>query len=348
MTDSSTETSVRESGNVEQPVETQVGSTQTTDRTPASSPETKPAEKETMVDRVRSALKTERLEAAPASRTPGKSATEADPTKPIAHDDGSKEFTAEEVATLAPRTRQRMQKLTSDLKAQGTELQKLQPKAAEYDKIESFITRNGLQPRDVQSVAEIASMLVHNPQAAHDRLMPIMVELQRILGVQLSPELRQQVEQGYITEEHARQLSQATARERLATRRAAQLAESQQQNETVTRQRQVVDTSLSAMDTWEKQTAAKDPDWHLKREEVTELVETAILKKSQESGRPWFPNPQEVNEFLAKAYETVNTRFKRFAPRPTEIKPAVTTGASPRSVPAPKNTMDIIKASLNR
>lgn len=347
MTDSSTETEVATPNPEPSPTPETASDSgkQTPDSNSASSTESKPAE--TMLDRVRSTLTKQRTEAAPASSVPGKAA-QTDPAKPIAPDDGSKEFTAEEMATLAPRTRQRMQKLTSDLKAQGQELQKLQPKAAEYDKIESFITRNGLQPRDVQSVAEIASMLVHNPAGAYERLVPIVVELQRVLGHQLSPELRQQVEQGYITEDHARQLSQAKASEQLATRRANTLAQSQQQNEAVTQQRQSVDSSLAAMDAWERQTAARDPDWHTKQSEVSELVELAIQRKAHEMGRPWFPNSQEANELLKSAYETVNTRFKRFAPKPTEIKTVTTGGASPRSHPTPKSTMDVIKNVLNR
>ncbi len=340
MTESSTETVV-------EPTETPSSSTttQTTDSSSsASSAETKPAE--TILDRVKATYQ-KSTEAAPASRTSGTSATAVDPAKSTA-DDGSKELAPEELAALAPRTQARMQKLTSDLKAQGQQLQALQPKAAEYDKIDTFIRQNGLQPRDVQSVAEIAAMLVHNPQGARERLQPIMAELDRILGVVLPPELQQRVEQGYMTHEDALRLSQAEAAGRFAVHRASTLTENQRREQQVSQQRQAVDSSLNAMDTWEKTTAKNDPDWHTKQSEISDRVELAIERKTREIGRPWFPDPTEATKLLADAYEAVNAKYKRFSPKPTAINPPVTTGASPRSTQAPKNTLDIIRGQINR
>lgn len=241
-----------------------------------------------------------------------------------------------------------MRKLTSDLTTQGRELGELRPKAAEYDKIRSFIDRTGLAPRDVQSVAEIAAMLIHDPVGARQRLMPIMAELDRILGVVLPRDLQEQVDQGYLTLEHAQALSQANAAAALNRTRADRLVEDRQRNETVSRQQQVIDQSLSAMDAWEAQQKRNDPDWSSKQAEVTELVELAIERKARELGRSWFPNSQEATQMLNEALQTVNTRFKRFAPKPTQINAPVTSGASPRSVPAPKNTMDVIKGVLGR
>lgn len=338
MTDSSTEI-------VDPAASTQTDSTtQVSDSTPVSSTETKPAE--TILDRVRATYEKSN-EATPASTAPGKSAVADDSAKSTAPEDG-KDLTPDEMKLLAPRTQERFQRLTADLKAQGKELETLKPKAAEYDKIEAFIRQNGLAPRDVQSISEIAAMLVHNPAGARARLAPIMAELDKILGNVLPADLQEQVDQGYITPEHAQALSRAQAEAGLATRRANAITESQQQNETITRQRAAIDSSLSAMDAWEKQTAAKDPDWHQKQSEVSNEVELAIGRESQKLGRPWFPSAQEANKLLADAYDTVNARHKRFAPKPVAITPPAAGGASPRSNPAPKNTMDIIRGQLNR
>lgn len=317
--------------------------TQDQDRNSAPSPESRPAE--TMLDRVRAASRAP--DASPASRTPDQS-RQTDPTQSTADDVGEREFTEQEMAALNPRTQARMRKLTSDLSVQGRELETLKPKAVEYDKIESWIRRSGLQPRDVQSVAEIASMLVHNPVGARERLAPIMAELDRLLGVVLPPDLQQQVEQGYITQQHAQELSQARATAQLQSRRADRLVEDQQRSERTSQQRQAIDSSLSAMDAWERNIKKTDPDWSQKQLEVQDLVELELARRSQQSGQPWFPNPQEASQLLQKAYETINTRFKRFAPKPQAINPPANSGASPRSAPAPKSTMDIIRANIGR
>ena len=100
---------------------------------------------------------------------------------------------------------------------------------------------------------------------------------------------------------------------------------------------------MNAIDAWEKQKAASDPDWHQKQPEISEQVELAIERKTRELGRPYWPTPEEAVKLSEDALETVGKRYKRFAPKPRAIDPPVTPGASPRSTAAPKSTMDIIK-----
>jgi hypothetical protein len=299
---------------------------------------------ETLLDRVKSVLKPR--EESPTSQSTGDPSKDADPAQQTAKADG--ELPAEEAKNLHPKTQERFRTLTTKLKAADKELESLKPKAAEFDKIDSYIRANGLQPRDVTSIAEIAALCVNNPQKARERLQPIMAELDRILGEDLPPELKSRVEQGYLTEEDAKAYSRAQAAANLANQRAQSLEQRQQQNETISSQRQQVDATTNAIDAWEKQKATGDPDWTQKQSEISELVELAISRKSMEAGRPWFPNPEEAIKLSQDALDTVNTRFKRFKPKPSAIDPPVTGGASPRSTPAPKSTMDIIRANISR
>jgi len=338
MTDSSSDTVVDQ-------VQTEQLQDTTSDvSTPAeSSPAEKPAE--TLLDRVKSVIK--RPEESPASQSTGDQSRDTDPAQKTAKPDGD-DLPEDEAKTVHPKTLNRFRTLTSKLKAADAELQALKPKAVEYEKIETYIRNNGLQPKDVMSIAEIASLCVHNPQAARERLRPIMAELDRMLGETLPPELQARVDQGFLTIEDAKALNRAAAERNLATKRASDLEQRQRQSEEVSRQQQAVDATCSAIDAWEKSKAVGDPDWTQKQPEVSELVELAITRKSAELKRPWFPTSEEAVKLSQEALDKVNERFKRFAPKPRAIDPPVTAGASPRSTPAPKSTLDIVRANISR
>ena len=156
MPDSSPEDVVDPQTQPEAPAEsTAQTTTKSSDANPAAaSTAEKPAE--TLLDRVRATLE-KKPEASPASETPGDPA-EADPTKTAKAEDSDHELPADEAKTLHPKTKERFGKLTSELKAAKTEVEQLQPKAAEYDKIDTFIRNAGLSPQDVGSTLQIAAM----------------------------------------------------------------------------------------------------------------------------------------------------------------------------------------------
>jgi hypothetical protein len=105
-------------------------------------------------------------------------------------------------------------------------------------------------------------------------------------------------------------------------------------------------STVSSIETWESQKASRDPDWHLKRDQVAELVELAIERKTREVKRPWFPTAEEAVKLSEDALKTVESRTKRFAPRPGEIRPVENGGASPRSTAAPKSMLDVVRQSV--
>lgn len=302
----------------------------------ASTAEAKPAE--TTFDRIKAAVT--KSEESPSSKEPDP-AVVADPASTTPDSD---ELSEDELKGLHVKTRERFGKLTSKLAAKDTEISSLAPKAAEYDKIDTFIKNAGLSPQDVGSTLQIAAMLRSEPAKARERLLPIMAELDRILGETLPAELQQRVDHGYLTQEDARALARSAAHAKLAEGRANQLTEQQRAEDAAVATKQSIDSTVGAVETWEKQKAEKDPDWHTKREEVAELVEIAIAQKARESKNPsYWPTAEESVKFSEDALKKVEARHKRFAPKPKAIDPPVTQGASPRSVAQPKNTLDIVR-----
>lgn len=338
MSDSSAEDVVVYSATSQDQPAAASAATETTDsKTAASSTaEAKPAE--TTFDRIKAAVT--KSEVSPPSKEPEKTAEAADPAPKATENE---EFSEDELKGLHAKTRERFGKLTSKLATKDSEIASLSPKAAEYDKIDTFIKNAGLRPEDVSSTFQMAALLRSDKRGALEKLRPLLANLERELGETLPSDLQTRVDQGYLTEEDARAVARSAAHARLAESRATELTEQQRVDETNRATKQLTDTTVSAVETWEKQKSATDPDWSSKREEVAEQVEIAIERKSRELKRPYFPTADEAVKLSEAAVEKVNGRFKRFAPRLKQIDPPVTAGASSRSVAQPKNTLDIVR-----
>jgi hypothetical protein len=305
----------------------------------SSTAETKPAG--TMLDAVKAAIAPK--DATPAPKSTDTPADGEDPdSKPAetAEDDALSEA---EVKALSARTQQRFSKLTKNLKAASAEVQSLKPKAEEFDKIDTFVRNAGLSPQDVAGTLEIAAMLRSSPANALARLEPIVAQLRSLIGETLPADIQQKVDQGYLTEADAKTLAKAQAGERLANQRTTALTEQQQAHARDQEFRTLTTDTVSKVTSWEATQAARDPDWHLKRDNVAELVELAIERKTRELKRPYFPTAAEGIQLSTDALKTVNARFKSFGPRPTAITPISNGGASPRSTAVPKTMLDVVK-----
>lgn len=317
-----------------------VDTSETADR---ATPDSSPAPAGTMLDAVQAAL--EPKGASPAPKEPGP-ADEADPDKkPAEGEADAEELAADELKALSWKAQQRFKSLASRVKAKDSELSDLKPKAEGYDRMVGAIKRAGLDSPEVDELVELGGMLKQNPRAAYDKLLPIVRALEGVIGEVLSPQLQEQVRLGYITEEHARELQRSRAGERLSTDRAKQLETSQREQREHQERETQINASISAAEGWDKQQAAKDPDWHLKRTDVAEQVELAIVREANKQGKPYFPTAAEAVKLAGDALKEVNTRFARFKSPPREIRPS-TSGASTRSKPAAKTTLDAINNAL--
>lgn len=318
--------------------------TQADDTTGADvKPESSPATAGTMLDAVQAAL--EPKVASPAPQEPGQ-ADKANPDeKPAEGEATDEELSAEELKALSWKTQQRFKKLTTTVKAKDAEVLALKPKAEEFDRMVGAIQRAGIDTRELDELVEVGGMLKSNPRAAYEKIMPIVRALENVIGEVLPADLQERVRLGYISEEDARELNRSRAGERLATHRSQQ-TEAQQKAEQESRERQtLIDSSIQAAERWDAQQSTKDPDWHLKRKEVAEQVELAIVREANKRGQPYFPTADEAVKLANDALKTVEDRLKRFKTKPAEIRPT-TPSASTRSKPAPKSTLEAINNAL--
>jgi hypothetical protein len=297
-----------------------------------------------MLDTVNAALKPK--EASPPSQTPD----QADEPDPAASDDpgdgdAKDELSDKELADLSDRVRRRFSRLSHGLKAKDTEIGTLRPKAEKLDGIYKGIEASGLDGADVDRMIQLGSWIKKDPDRALAALRPLIQILESNTGYELSPELKEQVRQGYLTEDHAVALSRATAAAQHANRVATEAQTQRDQAEHTRSLETLVSSSIAAAEKWEKAKSAKDPDWSLKRDEIAEQVQLVIQGEALKRGVPYFPNATEIVKLSEDALKTINTRMQRFKPARREVVPA-TTGVSPRTTVAPKNTLDIINNVL--
>jgi len=291
----------------------------------------------TMLDAVKAAI--EPKAASPAAETPDAPATSG-PTDESADDEIT--FSPEELKQVSEKVQKRFSQLTSRLKAKDAENASLAPKAKELDNLTGWVRGQGLSDADVRGTLEITGLIRNNPRAALERIRPVMAALEKIVGETLPPELQQRVDQGFLTEQDAKAQARATADASLATRRATALQEQQQAERAASEQKAATDQTLSSVETWEKDKAKGDPDWHLKQGAIAEQVELAILQEATRRGAPWFPTPQEAIKLSEDALKKVDERYTRFVPKPKAITPAIG-GASNRTAAEPKSMFDVVK-----
>lgn len=312
----------------------------------AKSSEAEPGEKGDMLSAVKAALKPQ--ETSPASDEPGPKAEDppaATPEKAVEEGDGSGDLTAEETSRLKPKTRQRIEYLSHQVKERDTKLADMTPKAERFEQIAQFVEEAGLSKDDVNSGFDIMRNLKSNPVKAYDQLRPIMDQLESVLGHRLPPELEAQVNQGQLTEAHARELSRSRATATVTGKVLQETETRQKQAEDKRKFEAQVDETAKAVTEWETKTGQGDPDWKLKQPRVQALVELEIMRKQQRDPE-YFPSKDEAVSISKKALETVEAELKPLNPRRRQINVPASDAGSTASVASPKSMMDAVKNGL--
>lgn len=314
---------------------------QVLDVTSASSTDTKAG----MLDAVKSALA--QTEASPASTEPGTEAKADDQDSKTDASSDDDELSDEELKALSQRTHKRFKRLSSEVRARKSEIESLRPKAEEFEKIDRFVRQSGLTNEDVGFFLTVGALAASGkPDKALEQLLPWVQRLQAQAGDILPSDLQERVRLGYITEQDARELSRARSRASLADQRATQTEEQRRLESEQRTWDDRVSKAQSAAEKWESSKAERDPDWHLKRNEVADKVKLAILEKAQQQGGRWFPDAAEIVAISDKALEQVNKLVARRNPTPGEIRPVNPGGAAPRVTPKPTSMLDVVRNAV--
>ena len=205
--------------------------------------------------------------------------------------------------------------------------------------LKSYMTEAGLSIDEVNTGFEIMKNIKENPQAALEALMPYIEQMETSTGRRLSADIQERVDEGYLDEESAREMSQLRSREQLATeasQRAAAQAQQIQQQQQVQQHAKNVSGAVSE---WETQWSSSDPDYKLKQPKVMEKIELYLLKNGAPSSR------EHAVQIAEECRKSVNNELLQFRPRKGSVNP-ITGGSSPKSTPEPKSLMEAMQQGL--
>ena len=318
--------------------------------TPDSSSDSETSKKElSTLDLVKSAI--ENTEGENDDDTDGSSEDEKPKGEAASKDDekpegtDSDEMTDEEEkawkAQLNVKTRKRFEQLQGKYRDTSDRLEKAEADAGWKANFDGFLEKNKISQNEANTLFDIGAAMKSDPKKALAALTPYYNQLLEVTGHILSPELREKVKNGYMTEQDARDLSTNRATNRGYEMRdrnnADQLAydEATQQNQLVS-DIQVALANLEA--SWQK----SDPDYSMKSTRVRDNVKLMWHEAKRNNQMP--RTVEQATRMVEKAKREVENEFRSYRPR-KPIK-AVDGGSSGPIKAEPANTMDVIKQTL--
>lgn len=315
-------------------------STESQDVTTGPSSGDEGAKPASVFDAVNAALKPkdEGLEGSPASETPEKT----DPA--VADEPLPDDPSADEMNRYHSQTRKRVKQVLSQRDEARGEVTKLKPRAEQADRINAFVQSSGLNWDEVNSGFELMRLMKNDPFAAREQLEPIWNALNKVCGVELPPDLKQKVDQGYIDESSARELAQSKARAHLAQSAQTRTVETVQRQREQAAQQQFGASVTSAIKTFETTWKGSDPDYAVLAPRVQEKVEL-ILSRMAARGET-LKSPADAVKVVEDARKAVKDEMKPFIRKREQIDPLPGGAITANSNPKPKSMAEAIAQGL--
>jgi hypothetical protein len=281
---------------------------------PEGSTESPPAESkdESLLDRVQAAIKPKTGD----SSTPQVDQKPKDGEAPVEGEEPpTGDPTDEELSRYHSKTRKRITQLVTRAKEAEGKLTELTPDAEAFSRIKSFVSDAGINAEEFNLLLQVGKNLKNNPAEALKQITPYVNELLRLTGEVLPEDLKTQVEQGYLTEDHARELARARSTAGLSQAQLAQRDQRDAQQREQSQRAEHVTAVQTTISSWEAKESANDPDWNLKQDRIKDLIELAVR-------RDGFPKTtQAAIDIANKAKETATAEIRKFAPSRRAVTP---------------------------
>jgi hypothetical protein len=307
-----------------------------TDVTPAPSSS---AKDESLLDRVKSALKPKTE-----GSSPSQAGQEAKPNSAAPSEDDEKEPdgdpTEEEQARYHSKTRKQVQRLLRQRNEALDEVKTLKPEAEVGRRITGFIQDAGMSADEANLLLDVGRNMKRDPLKALEQLKPYYDALTRMSGDVLPADLQAAVTKGEIAEPYARQLARSRTETSVLNQRTQAQDDQQRQRQVQERTQQHATQVGQTISSWEASQAKADPDWNMKQSRIGELIELDVRR----NGYP--KTAQAAVELAEKAKTQVNGEFARFAPRKLPVNSVNPASAARTALPAPTSALEAAKQRL--
>ena len=239
---------------------------------------------------------------------------------------------------LGAEAQKRIRTLLRDRRMALEDVRTLKPLAEEAQRWRGFMAQNDLSTDNVDLLLRTgAAIRAGDHETVLKVVEPIYQRALQALGRKVPDDLQQQVENGYLTEDAAKELGRARASAEQAEERARS-SESRLQQERETAHRARLRT---AAERWEAEIKARDAGYGAKHTAVLELFRADVVARG-------FPKTEaEVADRLNAIYGKVVGMFPAAPPAaPAPVRPTKPTpGSSPNAAsarPEPRNMLEAI------
>lgn len=212
------------------------------------------------------------------------------------------------------------------------ELETMRAPAQQYGMIEQYMAENQLSSNEVTTGFKIMALMKSDPAAAREALLDQLQTLNQFLGHALPQDLQQQVDEGYVTEDVARELAFRRNNDVRVQQQHQQVAQQTQQQQAEQQTQQLRGQMAQAVASWETQIRQGDPDYAQK-----EAFVVRELQALQQQYR--VENPEQAVQLAKMAYDNVTKALRGMVKRP-EVRQNVAgqrTGSSTTAKPEPRS-----------
>ena len=266
-------------------------------------------------------------------------------------EDEFEDFSPEERANLKKATAERFDKLKGlyhkskeEKEALNAKLEEITVDADNYKQFTGFLEQNRISENEANELFNIGALMKNDPIKALELITPHYQQLLQVTGSILPPDLQQQVEQGYLTQAHAAEISRSRAMGQTTQAISREQQEHQQRLEQTRQQQETVNSIQSAITDWEKKWSSSDPDYSTKKDRVLERVELMLARASNRGEMP--KTVDDAIRLAEDAKKHVEKDIRQFMPK-RKIN-TVDGGSSVTTQPEPKDTIDVIRRTLNQ
>lgn len=314
--------------------------------TAGSQDEKKPA---SMLDAVKAAVRRDGAEKASTSET-GSPDGEADPPNPDgkeAADEGEiGELTPDEFYRYGKRAQRRIRQLDGRVKDLSKEVDRLAPAAENFERLSNYVAQAGLSRDEVDDLIKVGALAKTNPWEARKWVVEFLNALDQATGHVLPDDLRQRVQQGYISEADALEISQHRARQHRGDVQSEQQAKARQAEQARQAEAKLVNDVAGAVSEWENRWKSSDPDYRALHARVGEKIELALVRAQQAGKLP--KTPAEATALADRILAEARQEVKSLLPKREEIRPITGGRASPTARPTPTNMLEVVRQAVGR
>lgn len=205
--------------------------------------------------------------------------------------------------------------------------------------LRGFVEQNNMSQEDVATALGAFAKLRTGDHAGFlADLQPVLNDARKYVGEVIDTDLQTQVDNGYLTEEAAREVTRSRAQAKHAQ---ADAARERQRSQTVVQERQregQVTDIVGAVNAREAELRSSDPDYARKRPQVERFLTFAMQNGAIPKSR------EDAIRLVNEAYENASEFTAPLPPKPaTAPRPAST--SVPRGRPEAKSTLELFAAN---